>query len=81
MNALAWVGIGIVVLAVAVAVHWIITGSKDRTATTDDITRLGNTLNEKIDRVSARTETAINNLTKEIRLARQNRNGETRADE
>lgn len=55
VNAMVYAGLVIGGLAIVVAVYWLIKGSKDTTATKEDIDALG----EKI-------ETAIDNLANEI---------------
>ena len=73
MNGLVYAGFGIVVVAVVFAIIWLKQGSKDKTATEDDIKELSNVLGVKIDESSTRIETAINNLADEIRGDKENR--------
>lgn len=77
MNGFVIAGIVIFVIAIAFAIYWLITKSKDMTVTTKDIDQLGNKIGKKIDRLG----TKIDNLANEIKLERGSRNGKTKSDE
>jgi len=67
MNWLIYVGLGLIAAAAVLAVIWLIRGSRDTTATKNDINRLG----KKI-------ETSLNNLANEIKLERESREPENK---
>ena len=69
MDWLIYMGFGLVAVAVILATIWLKQGSKDKTATKDDINALG----KKI-------ETALDNLANEIKLERLNQNGEEKGN-
>jgi uncharacterized membrane protein (DUF485 family) len=81
MNWLIYMGFGLVAVAVILATIWLKRGSRDTTATKDDINALGkkieialDNLSNKIGDMKESVTKSIDSLINEIRQDRENRN-------
>lgn len=81
MSVMSWIGVGFGVAAFILAACWLITGSKDTTATKEDIDALSKTIEAALDNLSGEIRQmkesvtkSIDHLASEIRQDRENRN-------